>query len=26
LLYVLAEDEMVENAGEGAVLRIEPEM
>ena len=24
LLYVLAEDEMVENAGEGAVLRIEP--
>jgi glucose/arabinose dehydrogenase len=23
-LYVLAEDEMVENAGEGAVLRIEP--
>jgi glucose/arabinose dehydrogenase len=24
LLYVLAEDEMVENAGDGAVLRIEP--
>ena len=24
LLYVLAEDEMVENAGEGAVLRLEP--
>jgi glucose/arabinose dehydrogenase len=24
LLYALAEDEMVENAGEGAVLRIEP--
>jgi aldose sugar dehydrogenase len=24
LLYVLAEDEMVENVGEGAVLRIEP--